>query len=223
MGIKSKQMPITLLYAEELVSGGILKSSPITTQSDPADYAPFLQLAEERYLVPLICRAMYDDMIAQMNTVPSNYNPDLGPIVLKFPNDPNYETLWTQYLLQLTSWATILQALPFLALKIGANGIFLNSIEWGENAGIKGVQFLEDRVKQNLQTSQGLMQDFLCQNYTDYPEFDSKRLCTSCTCVGSCGCPEIGKRSNRKQVFDGGLLDSPSQAQPYRKNTNFFL
>jgi hypothetical protein len=215
-------MPTTLILDKEVVSGGNLKPAPITIQFDPALVAPHIQLAEENYIVPIVCRSMYDDMISKRNSSPSNYNADLGAIVQKFPSDANYETLWTQHLAQLTAWAVILQALPFIGLTIGTNGIFANQIEWGDNVGVKGIQFLEDRIKQNVQSLQGLMQDYLCRNYENYTLFDADKLCISCTvCTDDCGCES---KSAVKRDFDGGFIfDDNSQAQPYKKTNNFFL
>jgi hypothetical protein len=214
-------MPITLIKAKEVVSGGVLKPAPITNQFDPALVAPHIQVAEYSYLVPLICKEMYQDMISKQNTDASNYNPDLGPLVEKFPSDANYETLWAEHLEQLISYAVILTALPLVGMQIATSGVFFNQIEWGENAGVKGVTFLEDRIKQNLNTRQGMLQNYLCENADNYPLFPADKFCNSCNCEGGCDCE--GLQSIQKNNFNGGfMLSNDYQKQPYKKRNDFY-
>ena len=216
-------MPETLIKAKEVVSGGVLKPAPITNQFDPALVAPHIQVAEYNYIVCLIGKEMYADMIAKQNLLPSNYNPDLngGVLVDKFPSDANYETLWTEYLQQLASYAVVLTALPLIGMQVATSGIYFNQIEWGENAGVKGITFLEDRIKQNVQAMQGLMQNYLCANADAYPLYPASKHCKECSCADECNC---NNSTVNNLTFTGGfILSEDYEKQPYKKRGNYFL
>lgn len=217
-------MPITLILDKEVVSGGNLKPAPITTQFDPALVAPHILLAEYNYIVKAVGREMYEDMVSVRNPLPCNYNPALGAIVQKFPSNPNYETLWTEYLLELCSMVVILEALPMIGLSIATNGVFAAHTDYADNQGVKGITFLEDRIKQKVQTLQVIMRDFLCRNSDDYDKFDYDCNCNSCGCVGDCNCGASESKSKGFSGSDGGfIMDDNYKSQPYTKKTDFFF
>lgn len=218
-------MPTTLILDKEVVSGGNLKPAPITMQFDPALVAPHILLAEHNYIVKALGREMYEDMVSVRNPLPCNYNAALGAIVLKFPSNPNYETLWTEYLFQLCGYVVILEALPMIALSIGTNGVFAINTDYADNMGVKGATFLEDRLKQKIQTLQVIMRDWLCRNAADYEKFDYDCNCVkACGCEIACDCGELEPKSKGYGGADGGLIFDPNRKeQPYTKRTDFFF
>lgn len=192
-------MATTLIQPSEIVNGGIVRPVPTTVRFDAQLLAPHVQAAELKFIKYKLCADLYNDMIAQKNPTPSNYNPNVGPIVQAFPSDPNYETLWTEYLLSLTSYAVFYIALPFISVQTGTNGLYLNDSQFGENAGLKGSKYLQDATLNNqIEPISDAMLDFLCNNAADYPLFKSDLKCKDCGC--DCGESECkGLTSCRKK------------------------
>lgn len=145
---------ITLIQAAEVVNQGIVRGAPMNARFDASQIAPNISEAERRFLKTFINQEFFDDLVAQKNPVPSNYNPDLGPIVLAYPANAEYETLWTQYLFPYLSKASLHESLDGIVLQVGSNGIFLNDTEYAQNAGISGLGFMKDSLMETLKDLQ---------------------------------------------------------------------
>ena len=65
---------ITLISANEIVNGGIVRPVPLNSRFDSQLLATNIPTAEERFLLPVLCRSFYADLIAQKTTDESNYN-----------------------------------------------------------------------------------------------------------------------------------------------------
>lgn len=172
---------ITLIKAEEVVNQGILKGAPLSSRFDSSQISPNISEAEDRFFKTFINEEFYDNLIFEMNPLASNYNPDLGPVVLKYPTNPLYETLWTQYFFTYLSWAAYHESLDGIVVQIGSNGAFLNHTEYGDSIGIKGLKFLKDSALQTLQGKKPRIIKYLCDNKTDYPLWDSEPYCDECS------------------------------------------
>jgi hypothetical protein len=184
-----------LIKPQEVVNTGIYRAAPVNARFDINQIAPHIQSAEERHLIHLLGSALYNDMVANQNTAVSNYNPDAGPLVDKFPNDPNYETLWTLYLLRFNSYIVWYEALPFIVMNVTSKGIFQNDSEFAQNGGMSALKFMQDTMMQRMENLKDIIQEYLCQNKAAYPLFNSKHCpCNSCgSCEDECGC---GNSSN---------------------------
>ena len=174
----------TLIQAAEIVNTGIVSATPLNKRFDASKIAPSIHLAEDRFFKTFVCTAFYDDLIAQKNPTPSNYNIKLGAIVLAYPSNADYEKLWTQYFLPYLSRAVYLVALPDIVIQTGSNGLFVNSTEFGENLGIKGLSFMQDTQLQNLDGRKPIIIKYLCDNKALFPLF-----CTEGICTDDCGDP----------------------------------
>ena len=173
---------LTLIQPNEVVNGGVLKPTPINSRFDVTLIAPHIADAEATHVVPVIGQEFYDALIAAKNGVISNYNTALGSIQKAFPatGDEALETLWNTYLMSLCAWAVYYEALPFIAIQTGTNGVFQTSIQYGENAGTDGVKFLQQSVGRRLKSLSSRIGDFLCKNAADYPDFDNSGCETDC-------------------------------------------
>jgi hypothetical protein len=149
-------------------------------------------LAEDRFLKPIANQTFLADLIAQKNTIPSNYNIDLGPLIEAFPSNANYEILWKQYLLPFLSRAVYVVALPEIVLQSGSNGLFLNNTEFSSNSGIDGLKFMQDTQLQHLEKRRPFIIEFLCNNKTTYTLFDDK----ICPCCEITDCKEAASASD---------------------------
>ena len=153
----------TLIKPQEVVNTGIYRAAPVNTRFDINIIAPHIKSAEERFLLPLLGSALYDDMILQQNANVSNYNPDAGAIVLKFPTNPAYESLWTSYVLRYIGYVIYYEALPYLTFQVSSKGIFTNDSEFASNGGLASVKFMQDNTLQKIDNLKPLIEKYLCQ------------------------------------------------------------
>jgi hypothetical protein len=96
----------TLIKPAEVVNTGTFRAAPVNARFDINVISPHIQSAEERFIIPILTKDLYNDMVAQQNPLISNYNPDAGALVDKFLglSLANYESLWELYLLRLVSY-----------------------------------------------------------------------------------------------------------------------
>jgi hypothetical protein len=183
---------ITLISANEVVNGGIVRPVPLNSRFDGQLLAPNIPVAEERILIPVLCRAFYDDLIAQKTTDESNYNPDIGAIVPKFAANADYEFLWKNYLQEVTARAVFMMSLDDITLQTGSNGLFINSSQFAESAGIEGMKVKEDRALEKLNLATQRMLAYLCKNKDLFSLWPYDKFCKDCgcSCSDTCGCEE---------------------------------
>ena len=174
----------TLIQPSEVINGGIFKATPLNDRFDAAKVSPVIHLAEDRFFKTFICKEFYDDLVAQKDPIPSNYNPNCPPLQQAYPLNPDYELLWTQYLLPYLSRAVYYMALPDITLQTGSNGLFLNNTEFGTNGGIESLKFMQDTQLNNLEGRKPIIIQFLCDNQETYPLFCPEGVCEECCCSG---------------------------------------
>ncbi len=167
----------TLIKPLEVVTDGIFRPAPTTTNFDANLIAPFIASAEEGNTIRILGKDLYEAMIAAQNPNVSNYNPDAGALVQKFPTNEFYETLWTKYLLRYEGLICYATALPFIGLKTTSQGILINNTEYADNAGIQGVKFMQDTIQRHIDNLEPLINAYLCDNKADYPTFESSKFC----------------------------------------------
>lgn len=156
---------MSLIHPQEVINGGILRPAPLNARFDVQLIAPHVSEAEERFALPALCQAFYDALVAEKAGTISNYNPAVGAIVPAFPGNAAYEALWTEgALMKFLALAATYEAMPFIAMQFGANGLFLNNTEFGENAGIKGVQFMQDTLLERIERKRVKLMEYLCEN-----------------------------------------------------------
>jgi len=179
-----------LIKPQEVVNTGIYRAALVNARFDINQISPHIQSAEERHLIHILGTALYNDMVLVQNTAVSNYNPDAGALVDKFPADPNYETLWTMYLLRFNSYIVWYEALPFITMNVTSKGIYQNDSEFATNGGLSAMKFMQDTMMQRMENLKDIIKDYLCQNKASYPLFNSSHCpCGSCgSCESECGC-----------------------------------
>jgi len=180
----------TLIKPAEVVNGGIYRGAPTNARFDQTLISPHLDSTEERFVIDLLGEDLYLDMVSKQNAAVSNYNPDIGAIVPKFPTEAAYETLWTKYLLRYISYATYHEILPFITIQTSSKGIFANGSEFADNAGIAGAKYLQDAMMKRIDDLRPKIEKYLCDNKADYPLFDDADCpCDDCDgCTTSCHC-----------------------------------
>jgi len=170
----------TLIQAAEVVNQGILKGSPLSSRFDASQISPNIGEAERRFFKTFINDEFYNDLVAEKNPTPSNYNSDLGALVEAFPTNADYETLWKEKFFPFLSRACYHESLDNIVIQIGSNGGFVNHTEYGDNVGIKGLKFLKDSALQTLEGMQPDIIKYLCDNKDKYPLWDAEPYCGEC-------------------------------------------
>jgi hypothetical protein len=159
-----------IILPAEVTNGGILRKAPLNARFDQQLIAPNIQIAELRWIKPLLGAALYADFVADQVVEA------FPPTEPKF-NNAAYQTLWDEYLWSFDARACIWASMSDIGLQIGANGIYLNNTETSENAGIKGIQVKQDLLAQSLLVLEKEIRDYLCANYVDFPLYDYDLNC----------------------------------------------
>ena len=141
---------MSLIKPQEVVNTGIYRAAPVNTRFDINIISPHIQSAEERFVVPILGMSLYNDMVFYQNPNVSNYNPDAGLIVKKFPTVSAYEDLWEKYLLRFIGYVIYYEALPYLTFQVSSKGIFTNDSEFASNGGLASVKFMQDNTLQKI-------------------------------------------------------------------------
>ena len=180
---------MSLIKPQEVVNTGIYRAAPVNTRFDINIISPHIQSAEERFVIPILGMSLYNDMVFYQNPNVSNYNPDAGLIVKKFPTVSAYEDLWEKYLLRFIGYVIYYEALPYLTFQVSSKGIFTNDSEFASNGGLASVKFMQDNTLQKIDNLKPLIEKYLCDNKIDLPLFDAKHCeCHTCESHDSCGC-----------------------------------
>ncbi len=173
----------TLIQPSEIINAGIVKAAPLNSRFDAQLLSPWVYFAESRFLLQpksFMCQEFYDDLIAQKNATPSNYNAALGPLVQAYPTNAEYEALWTQYLLPYLSLCVFYTALPYINKQTGSNGSYFNDSQYATQVRLEGSRTLQDETLQNINDAKARLVKFLCDNSEDYPLFCTDGVCKDC-------------------------------------------
>lgn len=158
---------MALIQASEVVQGGIARPTPADVRLDQALIAPHIETAEYRWVLPAVGEDFYNTLMAEKGTSSAF-------------STPAYQTLWTTHLKALCANASLYEAAPFIVIQAGSNGLYLNNNEYGQTAGIDGLKFYQDTLKQRIEVSQRRMRDWLCACAANLPGFSSTAI----------GCPD---------------------------------
>lgn len=198
----------TLISANEVINGGIVRPTPLNSRFDGQLLAPNIPIGEERFLLPVLCRKFYEDLIAQKTTDQSNYNPNIGPIVPKFGTNAAYEELWKNYLQEVNARAVYITSLDDIVLQTGSNGLFVNDSQFAQSAGVEGMRTKEDRATEKINLAITRMLRFLCRNKDNYPLWPYEHFCKDCgcSCNDKCGCEEGELRPKDNNKNNGFVI-----------------
>jgi hypothetical protein len=154
-------MAETLIKPSEVVNGGIVRPAPTDSRFDAHLISAHIHDAEQRFVVPVLSSAFHITLIEAQSSAASQYNASLGSTAVKFTSTA-YEQLWTKHLREFTAAAVLYEAMPFIAIQAGSNGLYLNDNQFGQNAGLNGVKFMQDTLLQKIEIKKKSLQQFLC-------------------------------------------------------------
>lgn len=112
--------------------------------------------------MPILTEDFYGVLEAAKSASASNYNASLGATAQAFPSAAAYETLWTEHLREFCAVAVLYEALPFVGMQIQAGGLYLNEGQYGQNAGLAGIKFMQDTLMSKLEVKAEGLKSWLC-------------------------------------------------------------
>lgn len=172
-----------LIQASEITQGGIARSGPTDIRFDNALLSPHIQAAEWAWVEPVLGSAFYDALQAEKGNSTA------------FTTSA-YQSLWTAHLKNLCANASIYEAVPFVAMQLGSNGLYLNQQDYGTNVGAEGVRFYQDTLRTRLNRQQEKMKSWLCTCAANLPAFDAS----------AAGCPVDCEDSTHSIYNNLGLV-----------------
>lgn len=191
----------TLIQAEEITNGGILRTAPVNQQLNPSQLSPDIWIAEQTHIVDILGKSLYEDMILEKAGTISNYNDECGkPLQKAFPDNDCYEAFWTLILRRLCGTATVYVALPTIAVHITNNGLVMPETQFAETSGTKGLSMLQSSFKGKLTTLRELTTRYICDNSECLP----LGCCPTCSNefkVCSCGDCDTAPPVSKMQFF----------------------
>ena len=152
--------PITLIN-EELFK----LHSPITGNTDLSEFVPYLSIAQELYIAPLLGESLMSELQLQVSQNSLNeYNSDL--IVKITPA---------------LAFFAIYQGLPFHWATIVNKGKTIRESENSKGIDIKDVAQLRRWIRDDAEIFVSLLTDFLCSSKEKYPLWKpDKDYCSTC-------------------------------------------
>jgi len=149
-----------LITPSEVVRGGIARPTPADVALDSTLIAPHINAAEYRWVIPTLTEDFYNVLKAEKGTSTAFAT-------------PAYQALWDAHLKGLCAEAALYEAAPFIVLQAGSNGLYINNNEYGQSAGVEGLKFYQDTLKQRIEVDSRRMRDWLCTCAADLPGFES--------------------------------------------------
>ncbi len=152
--------PITLIN-EELFK----LHSPITGNTDLTEFVPYLSIAQELYITPILGESLMSELKSQISE--NSLTEINGDLILRVA-----PTL---------SFLAIYQGLPFHWATIVNKGITIRESENSKGIDIKDVAQLRRWIRDDAEIFISLLAEFLCSSKENYPLWKpDKDYCSSC-------------------------------------------
>lgn len=151
----------TALINDELFK----RHSPITANTDLTEFVPYLSIAQELYIAPLLGESLIGELINQItNNTLSDTNSHL---IIKIA--------------PALSFYTVYQGLPFHWASIVNKGITIRESENSKGVNINDVAQLRRWIRDDAEIFVQLLIDYLCKQRSDYPLWKPDRdYCSNC-------------------------------------------
>ena len=141
---------------------------PLPSNFDFTEVMPYVEITERLWVIPLIGRELYDEINEQVK------NNDLS--------EENASLLTDGGLWMYLSYATVLQALPFLWMHISAVGLTLGFSDNSKSAELKEIGLVQSSHRSTVEFLKEQTLKWLCEHNEYFPLFDT------CQCDCGCGC-----------------------------------
>lgn len=148
-----------------LINESYLKAySPIPINYNYEDIRPFISVAEEIWIIPIIGRALYDELIEQVSK--NEITPENSTLLVK--------------IYQLEAIAVLYEALPFVKSHISEVGITNGKSDNSDSISSTDFANLKNHLLTQIEVLKKMLKQFLETNKDCYPSYVSD----VCTCDG---------------------------------------
>lgn len=139
--------------------------SPITGNTDLTEFIPYLSIAQELYVAPILGESFMSELKAQIES--NSVTPTNGDLLVKIA--------------PALSFYAVYQGLPFHWASIVNKGITVRESENSKGINIDDVAQLRRWIKDDAEIFASLLIDFLCSCRSNYPLWKpEKDFCQSC-------------------------------------------
>lgn len=145
--------------------------SPVPTNFNWEDIRPFVSIAEEVWVVDIIGRKLYNELLEQVAT--NTLTGENSTLLLKI-----YPYL---------SMAIIHEAMPFLAYSITEKGITKGKSDNSDSISNTELNNVQNHIRTQLEVLKKMLKNFLNENSDCYPLFQSDDDCCSNVDIDDCG------------------------------------
>lgn len=160
-----------IYISPSLINEEYLKAySPIPLNFNWDNIRMFCNIAEEIWIVPIIGRALYDELIEQVNQ--NNVT------------DVNSSLLIKIYMLE--AMAIVYESLPFIRSHISEVGITLGKSDNSDSISSTDTNNLLNHLRSQLEVLKSQLKEFLDKNKDCYPLYRSDDDCCSSTNTNEC-------------------------------------
>lgn len=215
-----------------IVSDEVIAWGPTENVSDPRNIMQAIQIAEERFIKPLICKDLYNDFRDQKNVAVSDINKEyleglfppgiileVGALVnaVEFC-DTWYQTLWTEHLWKLLAECVIYVSSPTNWSKYSASGEMINnpkSISADSGSGANSVDLadikwkLDKLLMDRIDPLRASTQEYLFDNRSHFPKHNCRDFGSDCRDdnINNVASNNNGISFQRKTPWVHGLYD----------------
>lgn len=204
-----------LITTDEVIAQG-----PTDTNADPRVLLQAIQIAEDRFVKPAICKDLYNDFRAKKNVVVNSINKanlesaftdtvtlEIGEIVnaIELVDNPWYVELWNEHLWKLTAECVVYIASPTNYSKFTSSGEINNNPQVAamqtEGTGsasvtLKTMQWKMDKILMDrIDPIKAVMHEWICDNIGHFPLY-----CRQCNC--SSNGISSGRKSGWVHAYD---------------------
>lgn len=151
-----------------LAASGVLPAN-----FDYSNIMPYVDISERLWVIPLIGQEFYDELDEQVKN--NNVSPE------------NATLFTTGGLWMYLSYATALQALPFLYAHVSEVGITKGHSDNSDSVDLKDLTLLQSSLRSTVEYLKEQVLKFICEHSDSYP------LAFTCQCECNCTCGGVSK------------------------------
>lgn len=142
--------------------------SPLPTNYDLSEVMLYVPVAQEIWIRPILGDAFMDELEYQVeNDSVSSEN----------------ATLFTEVLYQYLSFATCLEALPFIWSNFSEAGITVADTDYAKSISLKDITYIEQHLRKQVEFLKDRTIKWICERCNSFPLFNP----SICNCGDCCG------------------------------------
>ena len=160
---------------------------PLPTNFDYTDIMPYVEISERLWVIPAIGRDFYDELDEQVRT--------------DTLTEENAALLTEGGLWMYLSYATVLQALPFLWIHISSVGLTQGFSDNSKSAELKDLTLLQTSLRSTVEFLKEQVIKYLCERSDYFPLFDTKQCDCGCGCSCSTNAGKLKMPNKYQQLY----------------------